>query len=134
MKSFLKKALWGLALLPFLFLCVLWGIESISYAEIKPEEGMRYFVWEKRFGKPEGKILRFKKENKTYYQVIGQHRSKWAIYAGPPAYIFDAQGNLTDWCPDLGEGSDYYRRWPVMRLGAQDLPYGAFIRLLSLEK
>jgi len=34
-----------------------------------------------------------------------------ALPSGPPAYVFDARHILIDWCADIGDNSDFVKKW-----------------------
>ena len=44
-----------------------------------------------------------------YIEIIGERPS--ILASGPPAYIFDASGQLVDWTSDDGEDPRFQRAW-----------------------
>ncbi len=44
--------------------------------------------------------------------AIGPHRSLLTFPSGPAIYVFDRNGNLSDWTMDEGDDPRFHGRWP----------------------
>lgn len=53
---------------------------------------------------PSPRHLAIVSENETPLLVWIGHIPAFTVRSGPPYYIFNAQGQLIDWCPESGEG------------------------------
>lgn len=63
-----------------------------------------------------------------YYELIGKIGNHDLLYlpSGPPAYIFDKNGNLIDYSLDTGDDPDFLSKWHVDQ--------GKYITLEELDR
>jgi hypothetical protein len=62
--------------------------------------------------KPE-KVIVFEKDGSAYAEVIGLRPRFPAVpvASGPPAYIFDSNGQVRYWTTDVGDSIEYRKNW-----------------------
>jgi hypothetical protein len=62
--------------------------------------------------RPAASIRKINRSGEDYLVVLGNVPNEGlSLPSGPPAYIFNKSGNLVDWTGDLGEASDFLRKW-----------------------
>lgn len=93
--------------------CV-FGSEFYYSRRIVPEEVVDVPTFIERFGEP-CDILSVRRDRRDFYEFVGHWPSGFvaALPSSPPAYVFDEQGRLVDWCPDPGDQPEHRRRWPL---------------------
>ena len=59
------------------------------------------------------KVVVFEKDGSSYVEVIGLPPSFPAVPvpSGPPAYIFDSKGHISYWTADVGDSTEYWKKW-----------------------
>lgn len=61
------------------------------------------------------RIRSLKRNETNYFEVIGRPTvSPLSVASGPPAYIFDENGQMIDWAADRGENSSFVRKWGTL--------------------
>jgi hypothetical protein len=59
------------------------------------------------------RVQKLSQNEKSYLAVTGRPTtSMFTLPSGPPVYIFDDTGMLVDWSGDIGDDSNFVRRWP----------------------
>lgn len=53
----------------------------------------------------------FKFQGREYLAVCGPWDTLPRFPSGPPMYVFDDQGNLVGWTPDIGDDDGFWGRW-----------------------
>ena len=113
MKTKLRKILgWtALNLLPIAYLV---GSEVYYARSITPKGISTIHDFFQRFGSPSS-IHMVQRTGQSYYEFTGPLRPAWvlAFPSAPPAYVFDQQGRLSDWCSDPGDAPSFRKTWPL---------------------
>ena len=67
-------------------------------------------------------------DGEDYYELIGGIGDYDILYlpSGPPAYIFDKNGNLIDYSLDTGDDPDFLNKWHIEQ--------GKYITLEELDR
>jgi len=108
-----KKALAPLAVL--LFLASVVTISELQYAASIQPTGVRTLADHiVRFGNPRF-IFRVGPKEGTFFELRGfpgGARPLFAFPSSPPAYVYDADGRLIDWCADPGDHATHSTKWP----------------------
>ena len=99
-----------LLILPALFV-----VGEVRYAsQIRPT-GVRTIAQHlKRFGDPQ-RVYQVERDGTVYYELQGfpgGHPPHLAVPSSAPAYIYDREGRLIDWCPDPGDMPQHRQKWP----------------------
>ena len=63
----------------------------------------------------------FERDGIQYIELQGTKPGFPAVPSGPPAYVFDVQGNLVFWTIDVGDSTTYWSLWGNIRLNYRDV-------------
>ena len=60
---------------------------------------------------PPEKVFLVERDGEPYYIFVGPLPPWPAVASGHPRYVFDREGYVVDWTPDVGGDSGYIDRW-----------------------
>ncbi|MGI8481363.1 MAG: hypothetical protein ACR2H1_05475 [Limisphaerales bacterium] len=90
------------------------GSEFLYAARIRPGSIRTVAAHFQRFGEPRF-VYEVQHDGSTFYEFTGFTRTQLpllAVPSSPPAYIYDADGKLVDWCSDPGDQPKHRQTWP----------------------
>ena len=109
----MKKTLAEFAVL--LFMASIVAMSEFQYAASIQPTGVRTLSDHiLRFGNPR-LIYRVARNEATFFELRGfpgGSRPLLAFPSSPPAYVYDANGLLIDWCADPGDDPTHATKWP----------------------
>ncbi|MGC1481919.1 MAG: hypothetical protein WA771_15575 [Chthoniobacterales bacterium] len=92
-------------------LVALWVASIFYHSErVVPREVHTVKDFYRRYGDPP-RAATFRKTGVAYYRLIGEISAPLAFPAGPPHYIFDYMGRLTDWTPEINKDVAFQEKW-----------------------
>ena len=86
--------------------------ERKSAAIVRPPPGATNLVAFLELQSQPYEICKFVYSGKTHLEVIGKPVILlFSPPSGPPAYIFDENGRIVDWCRDIGDNPSFIKKW-----------------------
>ncbi|TLD70204.1 hypothetical protein FEM03_13520 [Phragmitibacter flavus] len=110
------KQIWRVLAAPstlfLLGLCAWIGCE-VPHARSSSADGIAFYG-QYRASMPEPQAMqKITKNGEDFYVCFGPVRMPLILRSGPPAYVFDAHGNLVDWTLDTGDDSRFSSAWGI---------------------